>query len=110
MATIRTGQQADGTTRYTAIVRLRKGKTLVHQEARTFAHRAAAITWAKHREVALDDSSALVQVKQGATTVAELMPWYIETFDETGPATFESTIAHCGLAGLSSAAKLWCAT
>jgi integrase len=80
MATIRTRKQADGTTRYTAIIRLRRGKALVHQEARTFAHRAAAITWAKHREVALEDPSALVPVKQDATTVAELVRWYIETF------------------------------
>ena len=68
------------TTRYTAIVRLRKGKGVLHQETRTFAHRSAAITWAKHREVALDDPAALVQVKQGATTVAELIRWYIEAF------------------------------
>jgi hypothetical protein len=80
MATIRARKQADGTTRYTAIVRLRKGKGLLHQETRTFAHRSAAITWAKHREVALDDPAALVQVQQGATTVAELIRWYIEAF------------------------------
>jgi len=80
MATIRARKQADGTTRYTAIVRLRKGKGVLHQETRTFAHRAAALTWAKHREVALEDPAALVQVKQGATTVAELIRWYIEAF------------------------------
>ena len=28
-----------GSTRYTAIVRMRKGKTIVHQEYKTFAHR-----------------------------------------------------------------------
>ena len=60
--------------RYTAIVRLRQGKTLVHQEeARIFAHRAAALSWAKHREVALEDPSALVRVQQGATTLAALI-------------------------------------
>src|SRR5882762_11614272 len=37
VATIRSRKQADGTTRYTAIVRLRRGKTLVHQEARTLS-------------------------------------------------------------------------
>jgi integrase len=80
MATIRARKQADGTTRYTAIVRLRKGKGVLHQETRTFAHRSAALTWAKHREVALEDPAALVQVKHGATTVAELIRWYIEAF------------------------------
>jgi hypothetical protein len=80
MATIRPRKQADGSTRYTAIVRIRQGKTIVYQEYRTFALRTAAASWAKHREVALDDPSALVQVKQSATTVAELIRWYIETF------------------------------
>jgi integrase len=53
----------------------------VHQEARTFAHRAAALTWAKHREVALEDPSALIRVQQGAPTVAELVRWYIDNFE-----------------------------
>lgn len=36
MATIRARKQADKSTRYTAIVRIRKGKTVVHQEYKTF--------------------------------------------------------------------------
>jgi integrase len=81
MATIRVRKQADGSTRYTAIIRLRRGTTLVHQEARTFAHRSAALTWARHREVALEDPSALVRVQQGAPTLAELIRWYIDNFE-----------------------------
>lgn len=42
MATIRARKQVNGTTRYTAMVRLRKGKTVIHQETKTFAFRAAA--------------------------------------------------------------------
>ena len=73
MATIRARRQADGSTRYTAYVRIRRGKAVLHTESRTFAHRSAALTWARHREVALDDPSALVQVKQSSTTVADLI-------------------------------------
>jgi hypothetical protein len=58
MATIRARKMANGSTRYTAIVRLRKGVTIIHQEAKTFTHRAAALTWAKHREVTLEDPAA----------------------------------------------------
>ena len=58
MATIRARRQADGSTRYTAIVRIRKGKAVIHQQYKTFAHRPAAVTWAKHREVVLEDPSA----------------------------------------------------
>jgi len=80
MATIRARKQADGSTRYTAIVRIRKGKIIIHQEYRTFAHRVAAVTWAKHREVVLEDPSAFARVQHGAPTLAELIRWYIDTF------------------------------
>ena len=81
MAYIKSRKQSDGSTRYTAIVRLRRGKTIVHQEARTFAHRVAAVTWAKHREVALEDPSSLIRVQHGAPTLAALIRWYIDTFE-----------------------------
>ncbi|HUK01126.1 MAG TPA: hypothetical protein VLW26_02495, partial [Steroidobacteraceae bacterium] len=81
MATIKARRQANGTTRYTAIVRIRRGGAILHRESRTFAHRSAALTWAKHREVALEDPSALVREQQGAPTLAELIRWYIDTFE-----------------------------
>jgi hypothetical protein len=55
MATIKARKQANGSTRYTAIVRIRCGTTVTHRESRTFTHRTAALSWAKHREVALED-------------------------------------------------------
>jgi hypothetical protein len=81
MATIRARKQADGSTRYTAVVRIRKGKVIVHQEYRTFTLPTAAASWAKHREVALDDPSALTHVQHGSPTIAELIRWYIDTFE-----------------------------
>jgi hypothetical protein len=81
MATIRARKQADGSTRYTAIVRIRRGKTIVHREYKTFALRSAAASWAKHREVALEQPGALTHVNHGVPTLAELIRWYIETFE-----------------------------
>jgi len=81
MATIKARRQANGTIRYTAIVRKRAGKAIVHREAKTFTHRSAALSWAKHREVALEDPSALIRVKHGEHTLAELIRWYIDTFE-----------------------------
>src|SRR5438105_2161679 len=81
MAYIKVHKQSDGSTRYTAIVRLRRDKTMVHQEARTFAHRVAASTRAKHREVVLEDRSALARVQHGTPTLAELIRWYSDTFE-----------------------------
>jgi integrase len=56
-------------------------RAILHRESRTFAHRSAALTWAKHREVALEDPGALVREQQGAPTLAELIRWYIDTFE-----------------------------
>jgi integrase len=81
MATIRARKQADGSTRYTAIVRIRRGKVIVYQEYKTFALRTAASSWARHREVALEQPGALTRVQQGTPTLAELIRWYIETFE-----------------------------
>ena len=81
MPTIKVRKKANGSTRYTAVVRIRRGTTVLHQESRTFAHRTAARSWSKHREVALEDPAALTRVQQGAYTLAELIRWYINTFE-----------------------------
>jgi integrase len=81
MATIRARKQADGSTRFTAIVRIRRGKTIVYREYKTFALRTAAAGWAKHREVALEQPGALTRINHGAPALAELIRWYIETFE-----------------------------
>ena len=80
MATIRPRKQADGSTRYTAIVRIRRGKTIVYQEYKTFALRTTAVSWAKHREVALEQPGALKRADHGTHTIGELIRWYIENF------------------------------
>ena len=81
MATIRPRKQSDGTTRYTAIVRIRKRQTIIYQEYKTFAHRSAAVSWAKHREVELANPGALTRIQQTAPTLGELIRWYIDTFE-----------------------------
>ena len=81
MATIRARKQSDGTTRYTAIVRIRKRKTIIYQEYRTFALRTAAVSWAKYREVELEKPGSLYRSQHGTPTLAELIRWYIDTFE-----------------------------
>ena len=49
MPTIKVRKQTNGSTRYTALVRLRRGTTVLHQERRTVTHRTAALSWAKYR-------------------------------------------------------------
>ena len=81
MATIRARKQANGFTRYTAIIRLRKGKVVIHREAKTFAHRAAALTWARHREVELEDPAAVTRAQASTQSLARVIRWYIDTFE-----------------------------
>lgn len=80
MATIRARRQANGRIRYTAIVRIRQGKVVLHQEKKTFAHRAAAASWAKAREVALEDPSSPLRQNNKPRTLASIIRWYIDTF------------------------------
>src|SRR5262245_8950832 len=80
MATILARKQANGSTRYTAVIRIRKGKTLIHQEAKTFSLRGATEKWAKSREVALEDPSALMRAQHGDTSLSQLIRWYIDGF------------------------------
>ena len=61
--------------RYTAMIRLRKGKTIIHQENKTFAFRAAAFSWAKQREVELEKAGALEQAQQGDLSLSDLIRW-----------------------------------
>jgi integrase len=81
MPTIKARKQANGSTRYTAVVRIRRGTTVLHQESRTFTHRSAAQSWAKHREVALENPAELTRLRQSTPTLAELIRWYIDTFE-----------------------------
>jgi hypothetical protein len=80
MATIKARKQANGTTRYTTIVRLRRGKTIIHRESKTFTFRAAAYSWAKHREVDLEKPRALELAQQEEFSLAGLIRWYINSF------------------------------
>lgn len=80
MAYIRVRKYSTGRTRYTAIVRLRRGQTIIHQEARTFAHRAAAATWARHREVELENPESELRQSNTPRPLRDLIRWYIDTF------------------------------
>lgn len=81
MATIKARRQANGAIRYTAIVRKRLDKVIVHREAKTFMHRSAALSWARHREVELEIQAVPGRKQHGPISLAALIRWYIETFE-----------------------------
>jgi hypothetical protein len=73
MPTIKARKQANGSTRYTAVVRVSRGTTVLHQESRTFTHRTATLSWARHRAVALENPAELIRQQQSTPTLAELI-------------------------------------
>jgi hypothetical protein len=81
MPYIKLRKQADGSLRYTAIVRIRRNGKMLHQEAKTFTHRSAAERWGKHREVALENPTALARAQQPSTKLSVLIWWYIDSFE-----------------------------
>lgn len=84
MATIRARRRKDGSTGYTATVRLKRHGRIVHQESQTFSRRTAAVDWSKRREVELEDPAALQQVQAGDTSLGELIRWYVRDFGGEG--------------------------
>lgn len=80
MAHILARKYGAGPLRYTAVVRIRQGALVVHREAKTFSHRAAAERWAKSREVALEDPSSHFRQHNKPRTLASLIRWYIDSF------------------------------
>jgi hypothetical protein len=82
MAHILARKKADGSTRYTAVVRIRSGHRLVHREAKTFTLRSHAEKWAKHREVALEDPSSTLRQNNRPRILSDLIRWYIDTFEK----------------------------
>lgn len=84
MATIRARRRKDGSTGYTATVRLKRHGRIVHQESQTFSRRTAAVDWGKRREVELEDPSALQQAKAGDTSLGEQIAWYVREFGGEG--------------------------
>lgn len=80
MSNIRARPRKDGSVGYTARVRIRAKGEVIHQEIQTFSTKAVAEKWAKRREVELEDPKELEKARQGATTLASLIRWYIDSF------------------------------
>jgi integrase len=80
MAHILVRKYPSGKIRYTANVRIMRAGITVIREAKTFSLKSAAEKWARSREVALEDPTALIRAQDGAPALSALIRWYIDTF------------------------------
>ena len=74
MGTITARHRQDGTTGYTATIRIKRDGVLVHSETQTFNVRATARAWLKRREAELVNPGALG--RSGDPTLAQVIEVY----------------------------------
>lgn len=77
MGTITARKRADGSTAYTAQIRLKDKNVIVHTEAQTFTRKALAQAWLKRREAQLQEARALGTLQAAKVTVGELLDSYV---------------------------------
>lgn len=86
MASIIALQAKDGSKRYRATVRVKRGGAVIHNESKSFRAKSLAVAWATQREFELKHSGSAVRT--GFTTdapnlsVASLIDRYIEEFKD----------------------------
>jgi integrase len=86
MATIVARKRSDGTTAYTAQIRLRRGGVIIHSEAKTFARKATAKAWAAEREEQIRrDPSATTRAEHAGVTVGDLIRRYVAAREAIEP-------------------------
>lgn len=78
MGTITPRKRSDGTTGYTAQIRMKNKGVIVHTEAQTFSKRALAQAWLKRREAELEAARSSGQLAVAPVTVGEILKTYVE--------------------------------
>ncbi len=93
MATISKRTRKDGSTTYTAQIRIWKNGKTVYTEAETFEKRSLAKDWAQRRESELKQPKGLEQIRHRGVTIGQVLTWYRDDFD--GEETFgRSKLSH----------------
>lgn len=80
MATIRWREHRDGTFACQAVIRIKRNGRIAYRESRMFWRYRAAVSWARRREVELEDPSKLATAQAERKRLAELIRWYIDQF------------------------------
>jgi hypothetical protein len=74
------GQYSGGMTRFTAVIRIKRDRKIIHREAGTFSQRGAAEKWVKHREVSLQEPNTVAREQAGAPKLRQPIRWFIDNF------------------------------
>jgi integrase len=85
MATIRARKRTDGSTSYTAQIRLFRDGAQVYQESQTFARKQAAQAWVRKRETELDEPGAIERANRPGATIKEMIDRYLAEMTKARP-------------------------
>lgn len=79
MATIRVRKRGDGSTGYTAYIRIHRSGDLVSGETKTFSRHEDAVEWAARREAEL---RAAINAPADPIPMRSLLRWYLDTYPD----------------------------
>ena len=77
MATIRVRKRTNGSSSYTAQIRLIRDGAQVYQESQTFTRKQTAQAWIRKREAELDQPGAIERANRVGATVKEMIERYV---------------------------------
>ena len=78
MGTITARRRKDGTTGYTAQIRIKRAGVVIHSESETFERKPVAAIWLKKRETELAAPGALDKLKAPDPTLSEVIDTYLK--------------------------------
>ncbi|MBG6287706.1 site-specific integrase [Pseudomonas nitroreducens] len=85
MGTITQRKRKDGTSAFTAQIRIMRQGKAVYQESQTFDRKTTAQTWLKRRETELSEPGAIERANRKGITVKEMIGQYLEEYGKLRP-------------------------
>lgn len=82
MASISSKKKKDGSVSYRAEICKKENGQIVHREAKSFSKKRLAVEWARRREVALETPEGIKKLRNHGITVADIIQWYINEYEE----------------------------
>ncbi len=85
MGTITARKRKDGSTGYTAQIRIMREGVRVYQESQTFDRRQTAQAWLKRRETELAEPGAIERANRKGVTVKDMVTRYLDEYERLRP-------------------------
>lgn len=85
MGTITTRKRQDGTSAFTAQIRIVKAGAAVYQESQTFDRKQVAQAWVKRRETELAEPGAIDRANRKGVTVKSMIERYLDEYERIRP-------------------------